>query len=103
MLGLLGLQGGDTLQTTLISIIEVYLLMMIAYADPHLVPARSAVPMARLRYGSGRSGRAGRRPDQAVAPADFASRSTWPSWWFSSGCRSSSSRSSSGSPEHKSQ
>lgn len=54
MLGLLGLQGGDTLQTTLVSIIELYLLIMIAYAVLTWFPLDPHSPWSRLRFGLGR-------------------------------------------------
>ncbi len=54
MLGILGLQGGDTLQTILISIIELYLLVMIAYAILTWFPIDPGSPIARFRYGLGR-------------------------------------------------
>jgi YggT family protein len=54
MFGLLGLQGGDTLQTTLISIIELYLLIMIAYAVLTWFPLDPRSPWFRLRHGLGR-------------------------------------------------
>jgi YggT family protein len=54
MLGILGLQGGDTLQTILISIIELYLLVMIAYAILTWFPIDPGSPIARFRYALGR-------------------------------------------------
>jgi YggT family protein len=54
MLGILGLRGGDTLQTVLISIVEFYLLVMIAYAILTWFPIDPGSPIARLRYALGR-------------------------------------------------
>lgn len=52
--GLLGLQGGNALQTTLVSIIELYLLVMIVYAVMTWFPLDSQSPWSRLRYALGR-------------------------------------------------
>lgn len=54
MLALLGLHGGDTLQSVLISIIELYLLVMIVYAILSWFPIDPGSPVARLRYTLGR-------------------------------------------------
>jgi len=54
MLAILGLHGGDTLQTVLLSIIELYLLVMIAYAILTWFPIDPGSPIARFRYGLGR-------------------------------------------------
>lgn len=54
ILGLLGLQGGDPLQATLVSIIELYLLVMIVYAVLTWFPLDPRSPWSRLRYGLGR-------------------------------------------------
>lgn len=54
MLALLGLHGGDTLQSVLISIIELYLLIMIVYAILSWFPIDPGSPIARLRYALGR-------------------------------------------------
>jgi YggT family protein len=53
-IAILGLQGGDTLQSVLISIIELYLLVMILYAVLSWFPIDPGSPMARIRYGLGR-------------------------------------------------
>jgi len=52
--GLLGLQGGDTLKTTLVSLVEVYLLVMVLYAVLTWFPLDPRSLWARLRYGLGR-------------------------------------------------
>ena len=52
--GILGLQGGDPLRTTLVSIIELYLLVMIVYAVLTWFPLDPSSPWARLRYSLGR-------------------------------------------------
>jgi YggT family protein len=52
--GVLGIQGGDTLQTVLISIIELYLLVMIVYAILSWFPVDPRSPVARFRYALGR-------------------------------------------------
>jgi YggT family protein len=54
ILGILGLQGGDTLQTTLVSIVELYLLVMIVYAVLTWFPLDPHSPFSRLRYALGR-------------------------------------------------
>lgn len=54
LLGILGLQGGDPLRTTLVSIIELYLLVMIIYAVLTWFPLDPSSPWSRLRYSLGR-------------------------------------------------
>ncbi|MGO9343843.1 MAG: YggT family protein [Acidimicrobiales bacterium] len=53
-LGVLGLQGGDPLRSALVSLIELYLLVMILYAVLTWFPLDPRSPWARLRYGLGR-------------------------------------------------
>jgi YggT family protein len=53
-IGLFGIQGGDTLQTVLISIVELYLLVMVVYAVLSWFPLDPRSPWSRLRWGLGR-------------------------------------------------
>jgi YggT family protein len=54
LLGLLGLQGSDPLRTALVSLIEVYLLVMIVYAVLTWFPLDPYSPWSRLRHALGR-------------------------------------------------
>jgi uncharacterized protein YggT (Ycf19 family) len=54
LVGVLGLQGGDPLRTTLVSVVEVYLLVMILYAVLTWFPLDPRSIWARIRYGLGR-------------------------------------------------
>jgi YggT family protein len=54
VLGILGIHGGDAIQTILLSIIELYLLVMVVYAILSWFPIDPGSPMARFRYGLGR-------------------------------------------------
>ena len=51
---ILGIQGGDTLQTVLISVVELYLLVMILYAVLTWFPLDPGSAMARFRWSLGR-------------------------------------------------
>jgi len=54
MLGLLGFSGGNTVQETLVSIVELYLLVMIAYAILSWFPLAPGSPWNRFRWTLGR-------------------------------------------------
>jgi YggT family protein len=54
ILGLLGFQGGDPLRAILLSIIELYLLVMIVYAVLTWFPLDPSSVWSRLRYTLGR-------------------------------------------------
>ena len=54
LLAVLGIQGGDPLRTALVSIVEVYLLVMVLYAVLTWFPIDPRSPWARFRYGLGR-------------------------------------------------
>ena len=66
--GVLGLHGGDTLQTILISIIELYLLVMIGYAVLTLVPSRPALPMVEIEVRPRAARGADRGPVRRLLP-----------------------------------
>ena len=51
---ILGIQGGDTVQDVLLSIIEAYLLVMILYAVLTWFPLEPGSVFARIRWGLGR-------------------------------------------------
>jgi len=61
-LGLLGIQGGDPLRTALVSLVELYLLIMIGYAILSWFPIDPSSPMARFRWALGRV------VEQVIAP-----------------------------------
>jgi YggT family protein len=54
LLGILGIQGGDPLRTALVSLVELYLLVMIVYAILSWFPVDPSSPWARFRWALGR-------------------------------------------------
>jgi YggT family protein len=51
---ILGLQGGDPLRTALVSLVELYLLIMIVYAILSWFPVDPGSGLARFRWSLGR-------------------------------------------------
>ena len=54
MIGVLGLSGGDPLQLVLVTILDLYLLVMVLYAILTWFPLDPGSPISRLRWGLGR-------------------------------------------------
>jgi YggT family protein len=54
VIGVLGLAGGDPLQLILVSILDLYLLVMVLYAVLTWFPLDPRSPISRLRFGLGR-------------------------------------------------
>ncbi|MFZ0665534.1 MAG: YggT family protein [Acidimicrobiales bacterium] len=53
-IAILGLQGGDPLRTALVSLVELYLLIMIIYAILSWFPVDPGSAVARFRWALGR-------------------------------------------------
>jgi YggT family protein len=54
VIAILGLSGGDPLRLILVSILDLYLLVMVLYAVLTWFPLDPGSPVSRLRWGLGR-------------------------------------------------